>query len=93
MPGDQGQASDGSDGGGAKVRRLAGEPDIGDAAWAHNRWPTIGLYTGAGIGVLLGVVFYSGWVWTVLFIIGLATAGCLLGFAAAILVYGLATGP
>lgn len=64
-------------------------PDVGDAAWAHNRWPTVGLYTGGGVGLLLGVVFYSGVWWTILYVIALAAAGCLLGFAAAILMYGL----
>ena len=62
-------------------------PDISDATWAHNRWPTIGLYTGASIGAVLGVVFYVGWVWTILYVVGLAMAGCLLGLVMAKLVY------
>lgn len=63
-------------------------PDISDAAWAHNRWPTVGLYCGAGIGLLLAVVFYQAWYWAVLYVVAGAVAGCLFGFAAAFLTYG-----
>jgi len=58
-----------------------------DAAWAHNRWPTIGLYTGAGVGLLVGVAFVSGWLWTIGFVVALAVTGCLLGLGLAGLVY------
>lgn len=61
--------------------------DVGDAAWAHNRWPTIGLYAGAGIGAFLGLVFYAGWFWTILYIVVLAIVGGVLGFVAAKLMY------
>ena len=68
------------------------ETDAGfsDATWAYNRWPTIGLYTGAGVGVALGVVFYWWWLWTALLAGGLAVAGCLGGFGLARLVHGRA---
>lgn len=62
-------------------------PDISDATWAHNRWPVVGLYTGAGIGLALGVVFVAGWLWTILYIAGLAVLGCLVGFGLAMLIY------
>ncbi len=63
-------------------------PDIGDATWAHNRWPVVGLYTGAGVGLALGVIFWGGFFWTVLYSAGLSVLGCLLGYALAILIYG-----
>ena len=60
---------------------------ISDAAWAHNRWPAIGASGGAGLGLVLGVVFWVGWLRTILLIIALVVAGCFLGFAAAKLMY------
>ncbi len=65
------------------------EPDliVTDASWAHNRWPTIGLYTGAGLGVVMGVVFVPGWMWALGYVIAGAIAGCLLGLGLAKLVY------
>ncbi len=67
-----------------------GEPsmtDVGDAAWAHNRWPTIGLYAGAGIGAMVALIFYPGWLLTITFVVVLAIAGGLVGFGAAKLLY------
>lgn len=61
--------------------------DLGDAAWAHNRWPTVGLFSGAGVGLVLGLVFESGWLWTALFVVALAVGGCLGGAGLAALVY------
>ena len=61
--------------------------EISDAAWAHNRWPTIGLYAGAGIGLLVGIVFVLGWRWTVAYIAVLAVTGCLVGFGLAQVIY------
>ena len=58
-----------------------------DAAWAHNRWPTIGLYTGAGVGLLMGVAFVSGWWMTIAFIVALAVTGCLVGLGLAGIVF------
>ncbi len=58
-----------------------------DAAWAHNRWPTIGLYTGAGVGLLMGIAFVSGWLFTLGFIVALAVTGCLVGLGLAGIVY------
>ena len=58
-----------------------------DAAWAHNRWPTIGLYTGAGVGLLMGIAFVSGWLWTIAFVAALAVLGCLVGLGLAGIVY------
>ena len=57
-------------------RKQEAGPSIGDAAWAHNRWPAVGLYTGAGFGLALGVIFWLGWLWTIVLIVGLAFAGC-----------------
>ena len=68
-------------------RKQEAGPTIGDAAWAHNRWPAIGLYAGAGIGLFLGVIFWLGWLWTIALIVGLALAGCFTGLAAAKLIY------
>ncbi len=64
-----------------------GGADLGDAAWAHNRWPTVGLFSGAGVGLVLGLVFESGWLWTSLYVVGLAVCGCLGGLGLAALVY------
>ena len=64
--------------------------DLGDAAWAHNRWPTVGLFTGGGVGLLLGIVFYIGWLWTLLLAVCLAVAGCVTGVGLAALIYGKA---
>lgn len=58
-----------------------------DGAWAHNRWPTIGLYTGAGIGLLMGIAFVSGLLLTIAFIVALAVIGCVAGLALAAVVY------
>jgi hypothetical protein len=63
-------------------------PDIGDAAWAQNRWPAIGLGAGAGIALVLGVVFWAGWIKTLICIVAFALAGCLIGVVAAKIVYG-----
>ncbi len=76
-----------------KERREADEShelpmsDVGDAAWAHNRWPTIGIYSGAGIGAMVALVFYPGWLLTITYVVVLAIVGGLLGFAAAKLIY------
>ncbi len=58
-----------------------------DAAWAHNRWPTIGLYTGAGVGLLMGIAFVSGLWLTIGFIVALAVTGCLVGLGMAGMMY------
>jgi len=58
-----------------------------DAAWAHNRWPTIGLYAGAGVGLLMGIAFVSGWWLTIAFIVALAVTGCLVGLGLAGMMY------
>lgn len=63
-------------------------PDIGDATWAHNRWPTVGLFTGAGIGAALGVVFFVGPLRTILFAAVLGAGGLLAGWLLAAAVYG-----
>ena len=58
-----------------------------DAAWAHNRWPTIGLYAGAGVGLLMGIAFVSGWLLTIAYIVALAVTGCLVGLGLAGIVF------
>ena len=58
-----------------------------DAAWAHNRWPTIGLYAGAGVGLLMGIAFVSGWLVTIAYIVALAVTGCLVGLGLAGIVF------
>lgn len=63
---------------------------IGDAAWAYNRWPTIGLFTGLGIGAVLGVGFPLGWIWGILVVLGSGGVGCVLGLILAKLIYGRA---
>ncbi len=63
---------------------------IGDAAWAYNRWPTIGLFTGIGIGVVLSVSFPVGWIRGVLIALGSGVVGCVLGLILAKLTYGRA---
>ena len=69
-------------------------PDLGDATWAHNRWPTIGLYTGAGVGAVLGIMFLVGWLWTILYIVTLAITGCIVGLVAAkVTFWGSPQGP
>ena len=62
-------------------------PEAIDAAWAHNRWPTIGLYTGAGLGLLMGIAFVSGWLLTIGFVVGLGVIGCLVGLGLAGVMY------
>lgn len=65
--------------------------DIGDAAWAYNRWPTIGLYAGGGLGAMLGMVFPPfGWIRLLIFIVAGAIGGCVLGFLAARIIFGKA---
>jgi len=63
---------------------------IGDAAWAYNRWPTIGLFTGIGICVVLSVSFGGGWIRGILIALAGGVVGCVLGFAAARVFYGRA---
>ncbi len=60
---------------------------ISDASWAHNRWPTIGLYTGAGLGAVMSVVFVPGWMWALGYVIAGAIAGCVLGLGLVKLIY------
>ncbi len=80
------------DGRRSSTRAAAETPESIDAAWAHNRWPTIGLHTGAGCGLLMGVAFVSGWMWTLLYMLVLAVVGCLVGFGLAGIVYRRARG-
>ena len=61
---------------------------IGDAAWAYNRWPTIGLFAGIGICVVLSFSFPVGWIWGILLTLAGGVVGCVLGFAAARVFYG-----
>ena len=61
---------------------------IGDAAWAQNRWPTIGLFTGLGIGVVLSFSFPVGWIWGILLTLAGGVVGCALGFVSARVFYG-----
>jgi hypothetical protein len=61
--------------------------DPGDAAWAHNRWPTVGLFSGAGLGLVLGLLYQLGWILTTVSVIALAVGGCLGGLALAKFVY------
>lgn len=64
-------------------------PDPGDAAWAYNRWPTVGLFTGAGLAAILGVVFPPfGWFKLIAFIVVGAIGGCVLGFITARIIFG-----
>ncbi len=65
------------------TRAAAETPESIDAAWAHNRWPTIGLNAGAGCGLLMGIAFVSGWVWTLVFMLVLAVVGCVAGLGLA----------
>ena len=66
-------------------------PDPGDAAWAYNRWPTVGLFTGAGLSTMLGLVFPPfGWFKLVAFIVVGALGGCVLGFITARVIFGRA---
>ena len=68
-------------------RSRASQTDIGDAAWAYNRWPTIGLWAGGGIGLLLSVLFGAGWLIVLGSIAGGAIGGCLLGVVLAVVIY------
>lgn len=68
--------------------RVAAEtPESIDAAWAHNRWPTIGLNAGAVCGLLMGIALVSGWLWTLGYMLVLAVVGCGLGFGLAVIVF------
>ena len=70
-------------------RKEQSASDIGDAAWAYNRWPTIGLYTGGGLGAMLGMVFPPfGWLRLLIFIVAGAIGGCVLGFITARVIFG-----
>jgi type IV secretory pathway VirB6-like protein len=66
------------------------EVDAGltDAAWAYNRWPTIGLAVGAGTGLVVGVVTYVGVLWTLVYIVALTVIGCAIGLIVARLMFG-----
>lgn len=65
--------------------------DPGDAAWAYNRWPTVGLCTGAGLGAMLGLVFPPfGWFKLVAYIVVGALGGCVIGFITARIIFGRA---
>ncbi len=59
----------------------------GDAAWAQNRWPTIGLFTGLGLGIVVAVSFPVGWIWMILLPIAGSATGCVLGLVLAKLLY------
>ncbi len=59
----------------------------GDAAWAQNRWPTIGLFTGLGLGIVLAVSIPVGWLLMILLPIAGSVVGCVLGLAFAKLFY------
>lgn len=64
-------------------------PDPGDAAWAYNRWPTVGLFTGAGLAATLGVVFPPfGWLKLIVLVVAGAIGGCILGFITARVIFG-----
>ncbi len=71
----------------ATRRSRASQTDIGDAAWAYNRWPTIGLWSGGGIGLLLSVILGDSWLLVIGSIAGGAIGGCLVGVLLAVLVY------
>ena len=63
--------------------------DIGDAAWAYNRWPTVGLFTGCGLCAVLALVFPPfGWLKLIAFIVAGAVGGCILGFITARVIFG-----
>ncbi len=68
-------------------RRPSNNTDIGAAAWAHNRWPTIGLFVGAGVGLVVAVLVVASWPWLIGSILAGAAAGCLLGMGLAKVVY------
>ena len=61
--------------------------DYADAAMAHNRWPTIGLFVGFGLGVVSSLIFVPGLMWSIIQVIGMAIVGCFLGWALATIVY------
>lgn len=60
---------------------------IGESAWAHYRWPRIGGYAGAGVGLVLGIVRVAGWSQTIGMLVLLGVSGGLIGFILAKLVY------
>ena len=68
-------------------RRPSNNSDIGAAAWAYNRWPTIGLFVGAGVGLAVAVLVLASWLWLVGAILAGAVAGCLFGVGLARVVY------
>ncbi len=72
---------------GSSTRAAAETAESIDAAWAQNRWPTIGLHTGAGCGLLMGIAFVSGWMWTLVYMLVLAVVGCLVGLGLAGIVF------
>jgi len=62
-------------------------PDEGAAAWAHNRWPTIGLFTGAGVAGATALLIGLNWLMTLAWAFGGGVVGCICGFVLASLVY------
>ncbi len=74
----------------AAASRQSADPshrNVGAAAWAHNRWPTIGLYAGAGVGLVLGIVRLAGLWKTLLFTVALAVGGLIVGYLLARIIY------
>lgn len=62
-------------------------PNVGDAVWAHHKWPRIGLFTGFGVGVILAFLFVLGWWAAIVFVIAVSVFGCLMGFLLASVIY------
>ena len=60
---------------------------VAAAVWAHHKWPRIGLVTGIGVGIVLSLLLALGWWAIIVAIVGLACAGCLLGYLAAVVLY------
>ena len=72
-------------------RKEQSTSDIGDAAWAYHRWPTVGIFTGSGLGAVLALIFPPfGWLKLIAFTVGGAIGGCILGFISARVIFGRA---
>ena len=69
---------------------VGGKPVVGHAhlrELGNVKRQRLGLFTGAGVGFALGILFVAQWFLTVVYIIVCGCVGCLCGYFAASIVY------